>query len=295
MYNLVTVLGWEERFMLGLKHILNNFTLEKITLIRFEDYLSMSNMNHNYESIIELSKKYNFDIVEINLQYNDSIKSWNILEDYFSEVNNNYLFNITTIPRETIWTLFFFLKRKLQSLNYIYFRPKKYCNEWLTKNHKFPRLLFKHSGLFDLNKKLALFVIAGFDNARLEQLIDFYEPSKIVIFYQNGNYFKNIDRDEKFYSFIKRFDHEIVKINTYDVQETTNKIFDQFLTYKNEYNIIIDSQGPKISAMSVYDVYLKSEEKIGLAYVAAKDFNSKYSEGIDLEFIFGEFKFPVYE
>lgn len=290
-YNLVTVLGWEERFLLGLKTILKDFVLESIILIQFEDYLSMDNMSNNYAEIISLSKEHNFEIVDVKLEYNDSIKNWNLLEDLFVESKSNYLFNITTIPRETIWTLFFFLKRKIETLNYIYFRPKIYCNDWLTRNHKFPRLLFKHSGLFDLNKKLSLFVIAGFDNSRLEQLIDYYEPSKIVIFYQKDNFFKNGERDLTFYKFASRFDCKIIEINTYDVDKTSDSIFDQFTEYEKEYNIIIDSQGPKISSMSVYDVYLKSKEQMGLAYVAAKDFNSKYSQGIDDKYVFGEFRF----
>lgn len=290
-YNLITVLGWEERFLLGLKMILRDFTLQSIILIQFDDYLSMDNMYDNTEEIKNLSKEYSFEIVNIKLEYNDSIKNWNILELFFTDFSSDYLFNITTIPRETIWTLFFFLKRKVESLNYIYFRPKSYCNDWLTKNHKFPRLLFKHSGLFDLSKNLSLFVIAGFDNSRLEQLIDYYEPSKIVIFYQKDNYFENGERDTSFYNFAKRFDCKIIKINTYDVDETSDIIFKQFIEYEKEYNIIIDSQGPKISSMSVYNTYLKSGERMGLAYVAAKDFNSKYSEGIDDKYIFGEFKF----
>ncbi|AYN00097.1 hypothetical protein [Chryseobacterium sp. 3008163] len=290
-YNLVTVLGWEERFLLGLKTILKDFVLESIILIQFEDYLSMDNMSNNYAEIVNLSNEYNFEIIDVKLEYNDSIKNWNLLEYLFVKSETNYLFNITTIPRETIWTLFFFLKRKVETLNYIYFRPKIYCNDWLTRNHKFPRLLFKHSGLFDLNKKLSLFVIAGFDNSRLEQLIDYYEPSKIIIFYQKDNFFENGERDLTFYKFASRFDCKIIEINTYDVGKTSNVIFDQFTEYEKEYNIIIDSQGPKISSMSVYEVYLRSKEQMGLAYVAAKDFNSKYSQGIDDKYVFGEFRF----
>ncbi|WP_313100947.1 hypothetical protein [Epilithonimonas sp.] len=288
-YNLVTVLGWEDRFLLGLKIILKEFTLQSIVIIQFEDYLSMENMKTNYDEILNLSKEYGFTISNIKLEYNDSIRNWNILEEFFIEVKDDYLFNITTIPRETIWTLFFFLKRKVKMLNYIYFRPQEYCSDWLTKNHRLPRLLFKHSGLFDLTKKLSLFVIPGFDNSRLEQLVDYYEPSKIVIFYQKGNYFSDGERDTTFYTFVSRYDCEIIEIDTYEIDDTSKVIFEQFEQHRDEYNVIIDSQGPKVSALSVYDAYLKSESTIGLAYVAAKDFNSMYSKGIDENYVFGEF------
>jgi hypothetical protein len=250
----------------------------------------MKNMNDNVSKIKQLSENFNFIIEPIHLNYNDSIENWNILETFFEKFDENYLLNITTIPRETIWTLFFFLKKQVKTIDYIYFKPIGYCKDWLTKNHKCPRLLFKHSGIFDINKGLSLFIIAGFDNARLEQIVEFYEPSKIVIFYQNGNQFDNRERNKDFEVYKNRYGFcELIDIDTYNVDEATEVILKKYNQYKDEYNIIIDSQGPKLSALSVYEVYLKSETKIGLAYVAAKDFNTNYSQGIDTNYIEGNF------
>lgn len=290
-YTLITVLGWEDRFIKGLELTLNKFEVNKIVLICFEDYLHMDNMNDNIAKVDYLSKQKTAIVEKISLKYNESIGNWNILEEYFKNNNDNYLLNITTIPRETIWTLFFFIKRQTERINYIYFKPNGYCKDWLTKNHKNPRLLFKHSGIFDLNKELVLFVIAGFDNTRLKQIIEFYEPSKIVVFYQKGSQFENGNRNKDFSNYTKVHDKycEIIEIDTYDIQETSDVIYSKYLEYNSLYNVIIDSQGPKVSALSVYDVYVKSENKIALAYVSAKDFNSNYSIGIDLNYLSGDF------
>ncbi|WP_426065273.1 hypothetical protein [Flavobacterium sp. DSP2-3-1] len=290
-YTLITVLGWEDRFIKGLELTLGKFSVYKIILICFEDYLDMDNMKDNIEKVKHLSIEKNIGLEYIKLKYNESIHNWNILEEYFKKKDNNYLLNITTIPRETIWTLFFFIKKHAESINYIYFKPTSYCKDWLTKNHKNPRLLFKHSGIFDLNKELVLFVIAGFDNSRLNQIIEFYEPSKIVVFYQKGRQFGNGNRNKDFSTYMKVHDKycEIIEIDTYNVRETSEIIYNKYIEYIDLYNVIIDSQGPKISALSVYEAYMKSENKIALAYVSAKDFNSNYSQGIDLECIKGEF------
>ena len=290
-YTLITVLGWEDRFRNGLELTLGQFAVNKIVLICFEDYLHMESMEDNIGKLTDLSTQKNISIEIIKLRYNESIGNWSILDQFFKNNNEKYLLNITTIPRETIWTLFFFLKRQIKTIRYIYFKPSGYCKDWLTKNHKNPRLLFKHSGIFDLNKNLVLFVIAGFDNSRLNQIIEFYEPSKIVVFYQKGNQFENESRNKDFTSYMKVHHEycEVIEIDTYNINETSDIIYKKYLEYNEIYNVIIDSQGPKVSALSVYDVYVKSENKIALAYVSAKDFNSNYSQGIDLNYLSGDF------
>jgi len=293
--DLITVLGWEERFIKGLEETIDKFLIKKIILIRFGDYLFMDNMQNNINRINELQLNHHFAIEYIDLNYNDSVENWNVLESFFCDIENTrkFLLNISTVPRETIWTLFFFLKKYVANVEYIYFKPRNYCKDWLTKNHKSPRLLFKHSGIFDLNKDLVLFVIAGFDNTRLDQIIEFYEPSKVVIFYQEGEQFNNHDRNKDFECYKNRGVEfcEIFSINTYNVEEATDVLLKKYDEYRDKHNVIIDSQGPKISALSVYNVYLKTDNKIGLAYVAAKDFNLNYSSGIDNHFISGNFKF----
>lgn len=290
-YTLITVLGWEDRFIQGIEITVDKFIIGKIILIRFLDYLSMDSMNENIYAIENFANKKKIELEFIDLNYHGSIENWSILESYFIKKNENYLLNITTIPRETIWTLFFFIKKFTKNINYIYFKPENYCNEWLTKNHKNPRLLFKHSGIFDLNKDLALFVIAGFDSSRLNQIIEFYEPTRIVVFYQEGSQFKNEERNKDFSNYIRihKENIEIIELNTYDVSDTSEIIYNKYLKYESTYNVIIDSQGPKVSALSVYEVYIKSDEKIALAYVSAKDFNSNYSKGINDNYIEGEF------
>ena len=173
-------------------------------------------------------------------------------------------------------------------ITYSYFKPKEYDKNWLTKNHKEPRLLFKHSGVFDLEKKLVLFVVTGFDESRLIQLIEYYEPNKLVVFVQSGEQFDNAARNKSMIGRLTAFQLEIneVEIDSYDVQ-AASKILNDQIDASKDYNVILASQGPKTSSLSIYLTYLKSSKKIGLAYVPARDFNKQYSNGINENFVSG--------
>lgn len=288
---LICVLGWEDRFHQGMKIILEKYVVNKVLMISFDDYKSMEGIEKNRSFINELAVERKFELLNINLNYSDSVGNWKILDEFFKEefFGDKLLINITTFPRETIWTLLFFLKKNHQKASYIYFKPKGYDKDWLTKNHKTPRLLFKHSGIFNLEKPLALFIITGFDTTRLETIIDYYEPSKVVLFCQRGEQYNNILRNQGFSEKNSKL-YEKVVIDNYNVTESSQTL-DELIKKYDEFNIIMTSQGPKTSAISTYFSYLNSQKQIALVYVPAKDFNPNYSFGLNPEYIEEEVEF----
>ena len=288
---LITVLGWEDRFPLGMDIIFKKYSIKKLILISFKDYCSMNKMSENRDATQKLVKKNDVQIENVELEYSNSVENWKILDLLFNSMtlNDEVLLNITTIPRETIWTLLFFLKKQRTGVDYVYFKPKSYCEKWLTKNHKNPRLLFKHSGVFELNLPLVLFVITGFDGTRLNSLLEFYEPSKIIVFGQKGNQFNNQTRNNGI-NISKSLEFEKVEIDSYNVKESAEIISLKIKQHEN-YNIIVSSQGPKLSSLSTYLNYLNSDGKLALAYVPAKEFNFEYSSGIDENSISGRIEF----
>lgn len=288
---LICVLGWEDRFHQGMKIIFEKFIVKNLLMISFEDYKSMDGIEKNRSLVKEIADNKNIEIKNVSLNYSDPVGNWKKLDDFFKDkfLGNELLINITTFPRETIWTLLFFLKRNHERASYIYFKPTDYDNDWLTKNHKTPRLLFKHSGIFNLDKPLALFIITGFDTTRLETIIDYYEPSKVVLFCQKGEQYNNVLRNQGFSDNISEY-YENIIINNYNVSESS-QILNEYIKKYNDFNIIMTSQGPKTSALSTYFSYLTSQKQIALVYVPAKDFNQNYSFGIDPEYVEGEVEF----
>ncbi|MDX6745947.1 hypothetical protein SHK09_04010 [Polaribacter sp. PL03] len=100
---LITVLGWEDRFISGTEIILNENNIQKIVLISFTDYAEMNIKNKS--TFLEKVKDLNIEIEEIELNYSDSIKNWKTFDAYFEKHTrtSDILLNITTMPRETIW------------------------------------------------------------------------------------------------------------------------------------------------------------------------------------------------
>jgi len=291
---LFTVLGWENRFLLGTKNILDNYEVDNVYLICFTDYLHMKNMDENLRTIKELMVQKNIELNTIELEYGNSISNWKKLDIFFNSVNlQNVIINITTFPRETIWTFLFFLHMRVLCVTYIYYKPESYDNSegGLTKNHKSPRLLFKHSGVFDIDKKLAVFIITGFDHNRTDLLIEHFEPTKVVYFSQKGEQFENMKRN---CGICPRTAHENIlidniAIDSYRIDESC-LILNELVESHAEYNIILTSQGPKTSAISTYLAYLKNSN-IALAYVPAREFSGEYSFGFDKNSVLGEIKF----
>lgn len=288
---LFTVLGWEERFLSSINHILEHNKIDNIYLICFTDYMHMNNMNKNLKAIKDLSEEKNINFSIIELEYEDSISNWKKLDIFFNTHEIcEVIINITTFPRETIWTFLFFLRFRVPCIKYIYYKPESYdkSEAGLTKNHKSPRLLFKHSGIFDIDKKLVIFIITGFDHKRTDLLIEYYEPSKVVYLSQNGEQFENMKRNCGICpkTAYENIDIDNIAIDCYDIDkssETLNMLIDNH----SDYNIIITSLGPKTSAISTYLAYLKNNN-IALAYVPAKEFSGEYSLGFDNISINGE-------
>ena len=291
---LFTVLGWEQRFLSGTNHILEHNKIYNVYLICFTDYLHMNNMNENLKAIKELMKEKNIELNIIKLEYEDSISNWKKLDVFFNSTKfQEVIINITTFPRETIWTFLFFLRLSVPCITYIYYKPDSYDKSegGLTKNHKSPRLLFKHSGVFDIDKKLVIFIITGFDHNRTDLLIEYYEPSKVVYLSQKGEQFENMKRNCGICpkTAFENIDIENIAIDSYNVDES-HKILNGLIEKHTDYNIIITSQGPKTSAICTYLAYLNNNN-IALAYVPAREFSGEYSFGFDNKSVNGIIKY----
>lgn len=290
---LFSVLGWEERFLEGINQIIDNNKVKCMYLIYFSDYMHMNRMDENLRTIERISKDNSILLEKVELKYEDSVGNWHLLNKLFVDKKfQDVILNITTFPRETIWTLLFFLQGRVSSAKYIYNKPNSYDKSegGLTKNHKNPRLLFKHSGIFDIDKELVLFVITGFDNSRTDLLIEHYEPAKVVYLSQKGEQFDNISRNCGISpkNDCRNIICDCVEINCYEINETCN-ILNKLIKEYSEYNIIISSHGPKTSAISTYQAYLENKD-IALAYVPAREFSGDYSKGFNPDSIIGDIK-----
>jgi len=263
--------SWEERSTLGFQKDIEAYpNLNKVFLFRFE---KSAHTNETDKSIFEIEKIcLSKSIISEKLSIpNTEVEKWRTLEAFAQnlDINTNICIDITTMPRSIIWTLFFFFKQKFQQITVLYHKPNEYSKEWLSKDPDVPQLLFKHSGIIEFDKPTTFFVLAGFDEDRVIQLVNYYEPQNLIIGECNPQ---------------KPFEYGVINpekidINQYNDEWGYDVIEEKITNILKTSNLIIASLGPKTGAISVYQCFMNHPE-IALAYVPCKEFNIDYSKGI---------------
>lgn len=279
---LISVLGWEERFLYSIEQAISSLDVSHIDLIIYKEYHKDS--LDNLQKFNAICGKANVSIKQHLVVYNSPVNTWKKLQNWINKeitVTDNVLLDITTMPRETIWSLLFFLSQRTSYINYNYWSPKKYDNEWLSKEPAKPRLLFKHSGIAEFGKPTALLILTGFDYERTGQLVSYYEPKLTILGIQKGQQYDNQNRNTleqhklqcKGVTDVNNFE-----LDAYSADHGFEKIKELVESLTN-YNVIASSQGPKLSAISLYKVS-RACNNIALTYVPTDKYNPLYSTGV---------------
>jgi hypothetical protein len=268
--------SWEERSILGFQRDIEQYqNLDKVFLFRFENSAHPNETDKNIFEIKHTCSDKNIILDDVIIP-NAEVEKWRKLEEFTKKTDSedNVFIDITTMPRSIIWTLFFFFKQKHEQVTVIYYKPESYSNTWLSKDPDIPQLFFKHSGIIEFGKPTTLFVLAGYDEDRVIQLINYYEPQNVIVGECN-------QRNPCKYGIAKP---EIFDIDEYDTTWGYDIIETKIKNILETSNLIIASLGPKTGAISVYQCFMKYPQ-IALAYVPCKEFNINYCKGIGEGFI----------
>lgn len=263
--------SWEERSLLGFQWDIQKYPdLNKVFVFRFEESAHPKETDNSITEINSICARNNLIFKDISIP-NSEIEKWRKLEEFVKtlEIKDNVFIDITTMPRSIIWTLFFFLKYKQKQLTTIYHKPEKYNDAWLSKDPDTPQLLLKHSGIIEFGKPITLFVLAGFDEDRVIQLVNYYEPQNVIVGECN-------QRKTYHYGTVNT---KIISIDEYDDMWGYNTIKDTVEKALQTSNLVVASLGPKTGAISVYQCFMQYPQ-IALAYVPCKEFNIDYCKGI---------------
>jgi hypothetical protein len=282
-YNtLITVTSWEDRFIEGVKCFLNNNTVQEAVLFDYEEYISITEKN------TDALKKYLNDskvtIKVIQLKHNDNISNWKIIKNTIGEIDGSVIIDMSTMPRDIIYFLLFHADNSydITDLYCMYNSPEKYSQDkWLTSDPGKPQLVYNMSGIYEMDKDNVLIIITGFDQKRVEQLLNYYEPKKVYLFLQNGDqYQNNILNAKQYKEAFGAFLHiELLSINAYSEDYGQTELEKLIIKERENSNIIIASLGPKPSAIAVYRLNKKYPD-IGIIYVPVARYNETYSSGL---------------
>jgi hypothetical protein len=286
-------LSWEERCFLGLKVDYDKFNQTSKVIILY-NCNSEGDDNENRIRIAEYCAKRKVQTSFVKLDYSNPILTWKKIEDIIEEHKEfikKPVIDITTLPREITWMLFFFMRKYTARIYYLYHSPEKYSSDWLSKEPGAPRLLLKHSGISDLNKSTGIILLTGFDEVRTRKLVEYYEPKLVSLGIQSGSNFDNKERNSKD-KHVQSIKGQ-TNVNTFQIDAFSGdhgySTINQQIKLMGDYNVIACSQGPKLSLLSLYRSYL-ANTNIALCYLPSRQYNKDYSTGIgntikgDIEF-----------
>lgn len=282
---LISAISWEERFSLGLNKNIEENNIDNYLFIKY------TGDNKHTDPINESTMKLIDDLKErkkiIKFSKNP-VKNWFLLEKELKTIDGIITVDISTMKRETIFWLFYFMRINTRSFRYLYFSPEKYCSDKpLSREPLKPRFLLKHSGIFDIDKQTLVVILTGFDVERTKQIIHFYEPSKIMLGIQSNNKYSSrnklkIHRKEilEDYNTNDILDFEY---DSYSVDHGLASFISNIEPLLKDYNIIISSLGPKLSAVSLYK-FIEKNPNIALSYVPMRFYEKDYSKGLEKKY-----------
>jgi hypothetical protein len=272
----ITFASWEERFLLSFKKDIEDNEFERIIMFNFSNGHHLNIQNEIINEVKKIDKK----IEIINLLFNDDIANWKLLKhEVFNKPFNNVLLNISTMPRNIIYYLLHFLKEFNLNYNSIYYKSLTHSST-LTKNPLNPSLILQHSGIFDLEKPTLLIVCVGYDEKRVFQLYNYFEPKDTILLTEEKHQ-TEVNLNPKF-DFCLISEKKEYLINSFDKKSIYNKLKQIYEAKNSEYNILICSLGPKISTIDFFEFQV-NHPNCGLVYIASKDYSLDYSNGVDLE------------
>jgi hypothetical protein len=277
----IAVAGWEERFEKGLRSDLESYSPSKAIVFVFNEHQRETKRQRT--AVSEFARAKGIEYLEVPVT-RDPAQLWSTIRRTFSSrewSSGSALVDLTTMPREVIWWTFSFLRSSQADISYIYHRPEEYALDWLTRDTDQPRLVYQHSGISAFGKKTCLLLLTGFDVDRAAQMIQFFEPRVVLIGLQRGsqynNQVKNVEQSRQMLG--RKPEARFFELDAYSSDHGQEEIENAVGKELEHFNIIAASLGPKISAVSLYQLQCKHPE-IALAYAPSRQFNPNYSAGI---------------
>jgi hypothetical protein len=280
-------LGWEDRCLKGIEHTLSTHRIGEVKAISISEFsvkcIDVTSKLKNHEKWPQLTE------APLLISMEEDFKAWKKIESLIDGLDlkgRSVLLDITTMPRFLIWFLCHFLEKSDANIDYIYYKPLDYADEpSFTTDPREPRLILKHSGILYPNRKTVLLIQSGFDFDRVDQLIKKFEPEKVIFAYPQGNQFDNNVRNVR--NSIGKFGYNeeqisFVEIDSFSGDHGFKTINESLVEFKDEYNVLMCSLGPKPSAIALFRLNLAIPE-FGLVYIPVYSYGDMYSKGINLD------------
>ena len=278
---LIAFASWEDRFAKGVHADLEAIDCREVVVFYFSSYSPITGQPREHVREECRSRDLHYDEIELDpTQPQDNLRR---LDATISSLDDAVpiVVDITTMPREIIWSIFWLCEYREGSFGYRYHSPQDYSDDWLSRDPGRPRLVQKLSGIASPQAKTVLMLAVGYDFQRVSQLIRFFEPSKLILGLQSNSPFPHNDAAMQRYVNELRGGEtcETFPIDAFHDDLGYRAVESQLQDIVENHNVILGSLGPKLSAISLYRIR-QQWPQAGLVYAPANEFNKSYSRGI---------------
>ncbi|TDA62489.1 hypothetical protein E0765_11810 [Sulfuricurvum sp. IAE1] len=278
MNTYITFVSWEDRFAESLKNDLKNHPdIQQIYFFYFLDEQFFTKTQKYVDTLESIVNNNDVTLKKASFSFKNYLETWKAIANKIEDLTSTdeVILNISTMPRNIIFTMLHFMDQKVANYEVTYYSPFTH-GENLTKNPSKPQMILQHGGIMYPEKKTALIVILGHDIKRVYQLFNYFEPYVMLIGLGTDHQTKlPLDYNTEFEGISKK---EIFKVNSFSHEEVFTALEEQIKPLLENYNILLCSLGPKIEAMGMYKVHKKYPDT-ALVYAPSKDYADDYSSG----------------
>lgn len=282
---IITVASWEERFLKGMIQLIDKIKPVRILMFQYEEYSDWSETNRMHLS--DVCNKKGIELIkDKNLFFSSPLESWkNLVAEVKTYITPDELItlDISTMPRETIWSICHILSQHRLTIQYTYHKPQ--CEtgyaKWLSRDPGRPRILYKQAGIQHLGRPTMLVVQTGYDVERAKQLERYFEPDRVLLGLQTGDQFGNSELNRKKHetAFSSRKDIDLFDVDGYSLEDIYKVFAGRISPLLDNYNIVLSSLGPKVGALALFKIKQDYPE-VALCYAPSNEYNPEYSTGI---------------
>jgi len=279
---IITVASWEDRFFLGLHKLIKEGSARSVILYYFDGVFAEWSLPSR-RKVARLCKAKGVELVESQLRFDQPRENWCRLEKDLEQSRLKYdrfTVQISTMPRDIIWSCFWMLDYLHTKWDFVYDRPERYA-KWLSRDPQKPRLMYKMSGCTRLGAPTLLVLLLGLDFERAYQLIEYYEPTLLLVGTQSPRSYPGLEdaaigHVECFRQMVptRRFD-----VDAFSGDNGYSAVWDQLAKEGRAHNVVMSSLGPKPSAVALYHL-VREHPDFGLAYPPSNEYNRHYSVGL---------------
>ena len=276
----MTFASWEDRFVLGCSATLKELQCESICVFYFDTFAEVTSKNR--ELIVgRVGDSVKPDFVELNWQ--DPASTWLVVVDTIERLTgrvDELVMDFSTMPREIMWYILWAAENEQVPVECRYGSPDDYGGDWVSRDPLPPRMAFKLSGVAEPSKPTALVITIGFDPARVQQMVRWCEPSKLVVGLQEGERFRqNRDAMEKAKLILKPHRPVFFDVDAFGKDFGEAAIVKEVKGHLDSHNVVLASMGPRSGALALYRVQ-REFSQTGLVYAPARQYNKEYSIGM---------------